>query len=40
MILGGTALLVLGLTIHFGPLAITGGVLIGLVALAFFVDNY
>jgi len=40
MILGGTALLVLGLTVHFGPLEITGGVLIGLVALAFFIDNY
>lgn len=40
MILSGSALLALGLTIHFGPLAITGGVLIGLVALALLVDNY
>jgi hypothetical protein len=40
MLLSGSALLALGLTIHFGPLAITGGVLIGLVALAFLIDNY
>ncbi len=40
MLLSGGALLVLGLTIHFGPLEITGGVLIGLVALAFLIDNY
>ena len=40
MLLSGSALLALGLTIHVGPLAITGGVLIGLVALAFFIDNY
>jgi hypothetical protein len=40
MVLSGSALLALGLTIHVGPLAITGGVLIGLVALAFLIDNY
>ncbi len=40
MLLGGTALLVLGLTIHVGPLEIAGGALIGFVALAFFIDNY
>jgi hypothetical protein len=40
MLLSGAGLLVLGLAIHVGPLDITGGVLIGLVALAFFIDNY
>jgi hypothetical protein len=40
MVLSGTALLALGLAIHFGALEITGGVLIGLVALAFLIDNY
>jgi hypothetical protein len=40
MLLAGTALLGLGLTVHVGPLEVTGGVLIGLVALAFFIDNY
>jgi hypothetical protein len=40
MILSGTALLVAGLTAHFSPLEIAGGVLIGLVVLAFLIDNY
>jgi len=40
MLLGGTALLVLGLTVHVGPLDIAGGALIGFVVLAFLVDNY
>jgi hypothetical protein len=40
MVLSGAALLALGLTIHFGPLAFTGGALIGFVALALFIDNY
>ena len=40
MLVSGSALLALGLTVHVGPLEITGGVLIGLVALALFIDNY
>lgn len=40
MLLAGMALLVLGLVVHVGPLEIAGGVLIGLVLLAFLVDNY
>jgi hypothetical protein len=40
MILSGSGLLVVGLIVHYGPLEIAGGVLIGLVVLAFLVDNY
>jgi hypothetical protein len=40
MILSGSALLAVGLTVHYGPLQITGGVLIGFVVLAFLIDNY
>jgi hypothetical protein len=40
MLLSGAALLALGLTVHVGPLAITGGVLIGVVTLAVLIDNY
>jgi hypothetical protein len=40
MLGSGAVLLAFGLTVHVGPLAIAGGILIGLVALAFFIDNY
>jgi hypothetical protein len=40
MLGSGAVLLAFGLTVHVAPLAIAGGILIGLVALAFFIDNY
>lgn len=40
MLVGGSALLALGLTFHYGALDIAGGALIGFVVLAFVIDNY
>ena len=40
MLLSGGALLVTGMVVHVTQLEIAGGILIGLVALAFFIDNY
>jgi hypothetical protein len=40
MLLSGGALLVTGMVVHVTQLEIAGGILIGLVALAFLIDNY
>jgi hypothetical protein len=40
MLIGGAALLVIGLTVHYGPLEIAGGAMMGFVVLAFLIDNY
>ncbi|MDR2985543.1 MAG: hypothetical protein LBV34_11945 [Nocardiopsaceae bacterium] len=40
MLFSGAVLLSVGLTVHAGPLAVTGGVLIGVVTLAVLIDNY